>query len=174
MTEKAFRKGEIIFYPKVGLGEIVEVDKKVMGDEEVDVFKIRIFSNSSEIFVPIDDMKKLNIRHLITKKEIDDLYKLIDDDNFQIEWNWKKRYKFHDQLFLSGKPKDMVLILKNLTYIQKRKDLTKKELKFRDEVLELLAEEIAKVSNRKIENIKKKIEAALNKKVEEKLKEKTK
>ncbi len=170
MVEKGFKKGEIIFYPEVGLGEIIEVEKKIIDEDEVEVFKIRIFSNNSEIFVPIDDLEKLNIRHLINKDEIDKIYDYIKNDEFKIEWNWKKRYKYHDQLFLSGLPEDMILILKNLTYIQHRKGLTKKELKFKERVLDLLAEELSQVSGEKRDDIYNKIEKALDEKIKNRLK----
>ena len=143
------KEGETVFYPQVGLGKI---------EGKNDEFYIISFSEeNSKIFVPFENVKSLNIRPLMKKEEIDELFSFLEKGDLKIEKDWKKRYKFHNELFVEGSPRALGLIIKNLMFIERKKGLTKNERKFFDKVFTLLSLEISKVLKKEVDEVKSEI-----------------
>jgi len=149
-----FKKGEKVFYPQVGLGKIEDIIfKKIEGKKEK-FYKIHIIKNNSKVFIPV---KSSNVRKLIKEKMVKDILSFLETDEFSIEKDWKQRSKLHDELFSTGKAKDLALILKNLSWIEHIKGLTKSEKKFRQKVQKIFLNEISTVSGKSEEIVKEEI-----------------
>ncbi len=140
------KEGEVVFYPQIGLGT---VEGK---NEESYIISFR--DKQSRIFVPFEDVGSKKIRPLMNKAEIANLFSFFENDELKIEKDWKRRYKFHNELFLEGSPKALGLIVKNLLFIDKKKGLTKNEKRFFEKVFSLLSLEISRVLKKDVDEIK--------------------
>ncbi len=154
-----WKEGETVFYPQVGLGTIE-------GRNE-ESYIISFIEENSKIFVPFENIDALKIRPLMKKEEIEDLFLFFEKGSMKIERDWKKRYKFHNELFLEGSPKALGLIVKNLLFIEKKKGLTKNERKFFEKVFTLLSLEISKVLKKGVDEVKTEIKERVFKGFEE-------
>ncbi len=143
------KEGEVVFYPQIGLGT---VEGK---NEESYIISFR--DKQSRIFVPFEDIGNKKIRPLMKKSEVDNLFSFFENNELKIEKDWKRRYKFHNELFLEGSPRALGLIVKNLLFIDRKKGLTKNEKRFFEKVFSLLSLEISRVLKKDVEEIKSEI-----------------
>ncbi len=155
--------GEIVFYPQVGLGKIDDkIFEEVEGTKK-EAYVISFIDNNSKVFVPVDSAENMNVRKLMNKEDISKVFDFLEHGQFKVEKDWKKRHKFHNELFISGLPENLALILKNLCWIDKKKGLTKNEKKFMEKVNYLLSSEIATILEKDVDNIKDEIKEKIEK-----------
>ena len=143
------KEGEVVFYPQIGLGT-------VEGKNE-EAYIISFSEKQSKIFVPFESVNNHKIRPLMDEEEIKSLFSFFESNDLKVEKDWKRRYKFHNELFLEGSPKSLGLIVKNLLFLEKEKGLTKNEKRFFEKVFSLLSLEISRVLERDVDEIKSEI-----------------
>jgi len=159
--------GEIVFYPQVGLGKIDDLMLEDVDGAKKEAYVISFLDNNSKAFVPIDSANIMNVRKLMEKPAVTKIFDFLENGKIKVEKDWKKRHKLHNELFITGAPEDLALILKNLCWLDKKKGLTKNERKFMDKVNYLLSMEIATVLNKDIEHIKTEIKQKIEKNIGE-------
>jgi CarD family transcriptional regulator len=140
-----FRVGERVVYPNHGVGIIEEVTRRPVNGAPEEFYMLRIHSNGSLVMVPTTNVESVGLRRIIKRSQLDRLFKLLEEDFFEPEADWKDRYKEHCDKMRTGSIFQVAEVLKNLVYLSFRKSLSFREKRMLDRAKQLLVTEIATV-----------------------------
>jgi len=76
---------------------------------------------------------------------VDGLFKLLQEDFYEPEADWKGRYKDHSEKMRTGSIFQVAEVLKNLVYLSYRKSLSFREKRMLDRAKQLIISEVATV-----------------------------
>ena len=157
-----FRIGEKVVYPNHGVGIIEEVSRRSINGAPEEFYMLRIHSNSSLVMVPTANVKSVGLRRIIKKSDVDGLFKLLQEDFFEPEADWKGRYKDHSEKMRTGSIFQVAEVLKNLVYLSYQKTLSFREKRMMDRAKQLLVCEIATVRNMSEKQIEQLVDKSLS------------
>ena len=103
------------------------------------------------------------MRRIIKRADVDHLFKLLQEDIFEPEADWKGRYKDHSEKMRTGSIFQVAEVLRNLMYLSFKKSLSFREKRMLDRAKFLIISEIAEVEGKTAASIEEKVERALNK-----------
>src|SRR5512136_1011705 len=138
-----FRIGEKVVYPNHGVGIIEEVSRRSVNGIPEEFYMLRIHSNASLVMVPTSNVKSVGLRRIIKKTDVQGLFKMLEEDFFEPEADWKDRYKEHCDKMRTGSIFQVAEVLKNLVYLSLRKSLSFREKRMLDRARQLLISEVA-------------------------------
>ena len=138
-----FRIGEKVVYPNHGIGVIEEVSSKNVNGASEEFYMLRIHANSSLVMVPTANVKNVGLRRIIKKSEVNGLFKLLMDDFFEPETDWKGRFKDHSEKMRTGSIFNVAEVLKSLVYLSYKKSLSFREKRMMDRAKQLIISEVA-------------------------------
>ena len=70
-----FKPDDLAVYPNYGVGKVVSVESRMMGDSEVSCYVVNILADSSKVvIVPVDSAEQMGLRSLIDIKDVEGVY----------------------------------------------------------------------------------------------------
>ncbi len=151
-----FRIGEKVVYPNHGVGVIEQVTRRSVDGVPEEFYMLRIHSNGSLVMVPTTNVDSVGLRRIIKKSQVDGLFKLLEEDFYEPEPDWKDRYKEHCEKMRTGSIFQVAEVLKNLVYLSFKKSLSFREKRMLDRAKQLIVSEVATVrgvSEKTVEDI---------------------
>ncbi len=162
----AFQIGDKVVYPNHGIG-IVE---GILGDLGIGghskYYKLRILSNATKVMVPLANVEGVGLRSVITERDVDRIFDLLENRKIEQHSNWKGRYKDNSDKMRSGSIYDMAGVLKDLSFLSKRKSLSFREKRMLDRARFLIVSEVAEVASEPQGLVEQKIDIALSRGME--------
>lgn len=140
-----FRIGDKVVYPNHGVGIIEQVSQRMVNGIPEDFYMLRIHSNASLVMVPTSNVKSVGLRRIIKKADVEGLFRMLEEDFFEPEADWKDRYKEHCEKMRTGSIFQVAEVLKNLVYLSLRKSLSFREKRMLDRARQLIVTEVATV-----------------------------
>jgi CarD family transcriptional regulator len=140
-----FHIGEKVVYPNHGVGIIEQVTQRPVNGCPEEFYMLRIHSNGSLVMVPTANVGSVGLRKIIKKSQVEGLLKLLQEDFFEPEADWKDRYKEHCDKMRTGSIFQVAEVLKNLVYLSFKKSLSFREKRMLDRAKQLIVSEIATV-----------------------------
>ena len=139
-----FRVGDLAVYPAHGVGVIESLEcKEVMGQEQ-DFYIMRILDTGMIIMIPIKNADNVGLRQLISKEEINQVYRILEDRTAEIDnQTWNRRYREYMEKIKTGSLFEVAEVLRDLSILKTDKDLSFGERKMLDTARNLLVKEIA-------------------------------
>ncbi|MBI4455042.1 MAG: CarD family transcriptional regulator [Acidobacteria bacterium] len=141
----AFKVGEKVVYPNHGVGVIESISQKVIGGSPEEFYTLRIESNSSVVLIPTANVNQVGLRKLCARKDLDQLFEILQGGNGHHISDWKDRYKVNLEKMKSGSIFEVAEVLKNLTHLSAQKSLSFREKKMLDRARQLVISEVATV-----------------------------
>jgi CarD family transcriptional regulator len=158
-----FRVGDKVVYPNHGVGVVEEVTRRaVNGGVPEEFYMLRIHSNASLVMVPTANVRSVGLRKIIRKTDVQGLFKLLEEDFFEPEADWKGRYKDHSEKMRTGSIFQVAEVLKNLVYLSYRKSLSFREKRMLDRAKQLIVSEVATVRGMNEKSVEDQIDRALS------------
>src|SRR2546425_10500794 len=140
-----FHIGEKVVYPNHGVGIIEEVTSRPINGVPEKFYMLRIHSNASLVMVPTCNVENVGLRRIIKKADLSGLFKLLEDNFFEPESDWKGRYKDHSEKMRTGSIFQVAEVLKSLVYLSYKKSLSFREKRMLDRAKQLIVSEVATV-----------------------------
>jgi len=139
-----FRVGDLAVYPAHGVGIIESLEcKEVMGEEQ-DFYIMRILDTGMIIMIPTKNAGNVGLRQLISKEEINQVYRILEDRTTEIDnQTWNRRYREYMEKIKTGSLFEVAEVLRDLSILKSDKDLSFGERKMLDTARNLLVKEIA-------------------------------
>jgi CarD family transcriptional regulator len=157
-----FRVGDKVVYPNHGVGIIESVTSRAVdGGIPEQFYMLRIHSNASVVMVPTTNVKSVGLRRIIKRGDVDGLFKLLEDDFFEPESDWKGRYKDHSEKMRTGSIFQVAEVLRNLVYLSFKKSLSFREKRMLDRAKQLIVSEVATVRGLNEKSVEDQIDRAL-------------
>jgi CarD family transcriptional regulator len=169
----AFQIGDKVVYPNHGIGVVEDI----LGTSEPTVasqfYKLRILSNATKVMVPIANVDGVGLRRVITNRDVDRIFDLLENKRVEQHANWKGRYKDNSDKMRSGSIYDVAGVLKSLSYLSKRKSLSFREKRMLDRARFLIVSEVAEVAGESQDLVEQKIDLALSRGMDSRRKNRT-
>ncbi|HOJ49603.1 MAG TPA: CarD family transcriptional regulator [Spirochaetota bacterium] len=145
----AFRPGDTVVYPKHGVGILEDIKTLSVGEQECKSFAITLKATGVKIFVPVEQASIMGLRHIESEHVIDKAIEILSNEDALSEIkkikSWKDRKKKLDELFRSGRPEDLAIIVRFLYEKNKQKLLPNSERRIYDYAIKFLIHEVAEV-----------------------------
>jgi CarD family transcriptional regulator len=157
-----FRIGDKVVYPNHGVGVVEQISARSVNGVPEQFYMLRIHSNSSLVMVPTTNIESVGLRRIIKKSDLDRVFKLLGEDFYEPESDWKGRYKDHSEKMRTGSIFQVAEVLKCLVYLSYKKSLSFREKRMLDRARQLIVSEVATVRGTSEKTIEEQIDRALS------------
>ncbi|MDQ6787449.1 MAG: CarD family transcriptional regulator [Acidobacteriota bacterium] len=147
--------GQKVSYPNQGVCEVEGVEQKKIGDCLMSFYLLRILSDDSTIFVPVENANSVGIRPVINPKQYKNLINGLSEDFGEVSNDWKTRSREYSEKLQSGDVFKAADVLKKLTFLSHEKKLSFREQTLLEKARFLIVSEVTNAglaSENKIEN----------------------
>ena len=137
-----FNLGDHVVCPGHGVGQILSIDTKDMGDSKKSFYIIKVVTNGMKVMVPVDSNE--SVRNLVSVDEITNVFSLLGDHNVKVDNStWNRRHREYTLKVKTGSLLEIADVLRQLLLLKMSKKLSFGERKMLDQCKELLVKEIA-------------------------------
>ena len=136
-----FNIGDKIVYPMHGAGTIDSIEEKDILGEKQSYYILRM-PGEVKVMVPIEKATQVGVRAIIDKSSADKVFKVLEQDETEMNKNWNKRYRDNMDKLKSGDIYEIADVVRNLSFKQKEKGLSTGEKKMLNNAKQILISEL--------------------------------
>lgn len=137
-----FEIGSYVVCPGHGVGQVLNMETRRLGEEEASFYIVKIISNGMTVMVPKD--KKDGLRILVSDHEIQDVFGLLTDHEVKVDNStWNRRHRDYLAKVKTGSLLEIADVLRSLFLLKTMKKLSFGERKMMDQCKDLIIKEIA-------------------------------
>jgi CarD family transcriptional regulator, regulator of rRNA transcription len=140
-----FKVGDKVVYPNHGIGVIEDIQKSPATETNGSYYRLRILANDSTVMVPAGNAHQVGLRRVIPKREIEKVIGILQDGDIPVYSNWKGRFQENSNRMRTGEILEVAAVLKNLSLLSQKKNLSFRERRMLDKARYLVISEIAEV-----------------------------
>ncbi len=159
-----FKIGEIVVYPKHGVGEIVNIENMEVSSIKTQFYVVKMEQAKLMIRVPLDKKEEVGLRKISSKKIISAVFEVLKLKPKIRRIMWSRRAQEYDNKIFSGDPLKIAEVVRDLFRKNSQPEQSYSERQMFQVALERLAREVAAVEKTDYFNATEKIENVLNNK----------
>jgi CarD family transcriptional regulator len=153
--------GNKVIYPSQGPCLIGPVINKVIDGRPISFYQLALLDNSGgELFVPVDKAQTIGIRPLLNRSDIPKVLDLLQEPS-GADKDWRQRAVDNFKLLTSGSTFDLAEVVKSLTMLGRKRELSFRESQTLEKARKLLIGEISEVLGETKSAAEEQIEEAL-------------
>ena len=158
-----FKVGDLAVYPAHGVGIIERIENRKISDCQEDFFVMRILENNMIIMIPSSNAENVGLRQIINRNEVLKVYSILKERDMSVDSSqtWNRRYRDYMDKIKSGSVFEIAEVYRDLSTVQKDKELSFGERKMLDTARSLLVKEISLAKNMKEEDVERDIQSNL-------------
>ena len=161
---KEFKIGEVVVYPKHGVGEIIKIENMEVGSIKTKFYVVKMEQAKLTIRVPIDKQEEVGLRKISSKKIVDEVYNTLKLKPKIRRIMWSRRAQEYETKIFSGEPIKIAEVVRDLFRKNSQADQSYSERQMFQIAIERLAREVAAVEKTDYFQSTEKIEQILSKK----------
>jgi CarD family transcriptional regulator len=121
------------------------VVKKVIDGRTINFYQLALLDDSGgELFVPVDKVQAIGIRPMLNRSDIPKLLDLLQEPS-GADKDWRQRAVDNFKLLTSGSTFDLAEVVKSLTILGRKRELSFRESQTLEKAKKLLIGEISEV-----------------------------
>ena len=159
-----FKIGEIVVYPKHGVGEITKIENMEISSIKTKFYVVKMEQSKLIIRVPLDKQTEVGLRKISSKKVIDEVFGTLKLKPKIRRIMWSRRAQEYETKIFSGDPIKIAEVVRDLFRKNSQSDQSYSERQMFQIAIERLAREVAAVEKTDYFQSTEKIETVLNKK----------
>ena len=159
-----FKVGEIVVYPKHGVGEIVKIENMEISNIKTNFYVVKMEQSKLVIRVPVDKKDEVGLRKVSSKKIIEDVFSTLKLKPKIRRIMWSRRAQEYDTKIFSGDPIKIAEVVRDLFRKTSQAEQSYSERQMFQVAIERLAREVAAVEKTDYFQSTEKIEQILSKK----------
>ena len=155
-----FKIGEIVVYPKHGVGEIMKIESMEVSSIKTKFYVVKMEQAKLTIRVPLEKQEEVGLRKISTKKIIEQVFEVLKLKPKIRRIMWSRRAQEYDSKIFSGDPIRIAEVVRDLYRKNSQAEQSYSERQMFQVAIERLAREVAAVektdyfqSTEKIETI---------------------
>ena len=156
-----FNIGDLVIYPKHGVGEIKSVSNIEVSNIQTTCYIIQMEQDKLIIRVPVDKQKEVGLRKIATKKKIEEVFNILEQKPKIRKIMWSRRAQEYDSKIHSGDPVKIGEVIRDLFRKNNQPEQSYSERQMFQIALERLAREVAAIEKTDYFNATEKIEKIL-------------
>ena len=142
---KEFKIGEIVVYPKHGVGEITKIESMEVSSIKTKFYVVKMEQAKLTIRVPLEKEQEVGLRVISSKKIIDEVFKVLKLKPKIRRIMWSRRAQEYDSKINSGDPIKIAEVIRDLYRKNSQPEQSYSERQMFQIALERLAREVAAV-----------------------------
>ena len=159
-----FNIGEVVVYPKHGVGEILKVENMEIASIKTKFYVVKMEQAKLTIRVPFDKLKEVGLRRISSKKIIEQAFNVLKLKPKIRRIMWSRRAQEYDAKIFSGDPIKIAEVVRDLFRKNSQPEQSYSERQMFQIALERLAREVAAVEKTDYFQTTEKIENTLHNK----------
>ena len=156
-----FNVGDKIVYPMHGAGTIDSIEEKDILGEKQSYYILKMPSNV-KVMIPTAKAEEVGVRNIIDKQSAEKVFKVLSQDETEMEKNWNKRYRDNMDKMKSGDIYEVADVVRNLSFKQKEKGLSTGEKKMLNNAKQILVSELVLAEHATQEEVEQLVENKIN------------
>ena len=156
--------GEIVVYPKHGVGEIVKIETMEISNIKTSFYIVKMEQSKLTIRVPLDKKNEVGLRKISSKKIIEEVYSTLKLKPKIRRIMWSRRAQEYEAKIFSGDPIKISEVVRDLFRKSSQAEQSYSERQMFQVAIERLAREVAAVEKTDYFQSTEKVEQILNKK----------
>ena len=140
-----FKIGEIVVYPKHGVGEIMGIESMKLSNIKSKFYVVKMEQAKLTIRVPLEKQKEVGLRKISSKKNIEKVYDILKSKPKIRRIMWSRRAQEYDTKIYSGDPVKIAEVIRDLFRKNNQPEQSYSERQMFQMALERLAREVAAV-----------------------------
>ena len=158
---KEFKIGEVVVYPKHGVGEIIKLESMEVSSIKTKFYVVKMEQGKLTIRVPLDKQNEVGLRKISSKKIIDEVFNTLKLKPKIRRIMWSRRAQEYDTKIFSGDPIRIGEVVRDLFRKNSQPEQSYSERQMFQVALERLAREVAAVEKTDYFQATEKIESTL-------------
>ncbi len=158
-----FQVNDYIVYPSQGVGKIIGIESLKVSNQKKPYYIIHIVDKNLTIKIPVDNVETAGIRPVIKKTEVKKVLKILEEEQDELEEDWKIRYQNNLNKIKSGSIFEIAQVCRNLYKRAKDKELSLMERRLYETAYALVTGELAIAKNIPLEEAKNLVSELLSK-----------
>ena len=126
-----------------GVGKIIEIATKTILNKKKKYYVVELINTKMRVMVPVDNAETIGLRHIMDKKQIPKIAKLLQEEYVEQEEDWKIRYQNILTKVKSGSIIAVAEVCRNLYKRARDKELSVMERKLYESAYSLMINEVA-------------------------------
>jgi len=159
--KKEFNLGEIVVYPKHGVGEIVKIESMEIASIKTQFYVVKMEQAKLTIRVPLEKQEEVGLRKISSKKIIEEVFEVLKLKPKIRRIMWSRRAQEYDTKIFSGDPIKIGEVVRDLFRKNSQPEQSYSERQMFQVALERLAREVAAVEKSDYFQATEKIETTL-------------
>ena len=159
--KKEFNLGEVVVYPKHGVGEIVKKETMEIASIKTQFYVVKMEQAKLIIRVPLDKQDEVGLRKVSSKKIIEEVFNILKLKPKIRRIMWSRRAQEYDNKIFSGDPIKIGEVVRDLYRKNSQPEQSYSERQMFQVALERLAREVAAVEKTDYFQATEKIETTL-------------
>ena len=159
-----FKIGEIVVYPKHGVGEITIIENMEISSIKTSFYVVKMEQSKLIIRVPLEKKDEVGLRKISSKKIIDEVYSILKLKPKIRRIMWSRRAQEYETKIFSGDPIKIAEVVRDLYRKSSQSEQSYSERQMFQIAIERLAREVAAVEKTDYFQSTEKIEQILSKK----------
>ena len=159
-----FKIGEIVVYPKHGVGEIIKIENMEISNIKTNFYVVKMEQSKLTIRVPLDKREEVGLRKISSKKIIEEVFSTLKLKPKIRRIMWSRRAQEYETKIFSGDPIKISEVVRDLFRKSSQAEQSYSERQMFQIAIERLAREVAAVEKTDYFQSTEKIEQILNKK----------
>ena len=156
-----FKIGEIVVYPKHGVGEITNIESMEISSIKAKFYIVKMEQAKLTIRVPLDKQEEVGLRKISSKKIIDEVFNILKLKPKVRRIMWSRRAQEYESKICSGDPLKIAEVIRDLFRKNSQPEQSYSERQMFQVALERLAREVAAVEKTDYFQATEKIEKTL-------------
>jgi CarD family transcriptional regulator len=115
INKDSFSVNNYIVYPSHGVGKIINIDTLKILNQEHNLYIIYFEKEKLTIKIPVEKAQKYGIRHLVSKKEIEEVLAILRGGVKKIKGMWSRRAQEYEEKINSGNIVLLAEVIRDLT-----------------------------------------------------------
>ena len=140
-----FKIGELVVYPKHGVGEIQSISNIEISQIKTKCYVIQMEQAKLLIRVPLGKQKEVGLRKIASKKKIEEVFNILKQKPKVRKIMWSRRAQEYESKIYSGDPIKIAEVIRDLFRKNNQPEQSYSERQMFQMSLERLAREVAAV-----------------------------
>lgn len=137
-----FQVSDYVVCPGHGVGQIINIEQKTVGDEILTFYIIKVVSNGMTVMVPTNSDE--GVRELVDETDIECVFSLLSDHDVKVDTStWNRRHRDYVNKVKTGSLLEIADVLRSLLLLKSTKKLSFGERRMLDQCKDLIVKEVS-------------------------------
>lgn len=146
--QPSFAIGDKSVYPAHGVANVVAVEHKKIGSEEIAFYHLQVVGSGLKIIVPVNKAEENGMRSVASPEEIAEMFELLADHEIPDDrQTWNRRYRGFMEKIRTGSLFEVAEVFRDLSLLATRKTLSHGERQMLTTARGLLVRELVEAQS---------------------------